>query len=51
MPQDDELASRSSAEWFRIGGAGWPYLPGTPVCLSLFAQTNRVPTLFPICSW
>jgi hypothetical protein len=38
MPQDDELASRSSAEWFRISGAGWQYLPGTPVRLSQFVH-------------
>jgi hypothetical protein len=27
--------------------AGWPYLPGTEVRLSPFAQTNRVPTSVP----
>jgi hypothetical protein len=47
MPQDDEPARRSSAEWFRISGGGWQYLPGTPVRLSPFAQTNRVPTAVP----
>ena len=40
MPQDDELANRSSAEG-SISGTGWQYLTGTPVRLSIAVRPNQ----------